>query len=225
MHWLTSNWHTLVPSPWLEMILALAAVLSGALVGTERQRREKPAGIRTMALVGIGSAVFTMIGFAFAGTSGDSGRVAAQIVTGIGFLGGGVIMRGPSSVLGTTTAATIWVVAAIGMVIGAGYMGPGLGLVGLVLAVLNGVGRWEHSLQGGSREEHIVIQFDPAGGKTLIKLEKLLDEFAVVFRPENLTPLPDRRMQMRIDYRLPAHRHFEFLSQLACVPEVLELER
>ena len=166
-----------------------------------------------------------MVGFEFEGANGDSGRVAAQIVTGIGFLGGGVIMRGPGSVLGTTTAATIWVVAAMGVVVGVGYVGPGLGLVALVLGVLNGVGRWEHSLQGGGREAHIVISFDPAGGKTLIKLEKVLDEFAVPFRPEDVAALPDRRMRLRIDYRLPGHRHFEFLSQLAALPEVLELER
>ncbi len=225
MQWLTSNWHNLVPGPWLDALLALVAALCGALVGTERQRREKPAGIRTMALVGLGAAVFTMIGFVFAGANGDAGRVAAQIVTGIGFLGGGVIMRGPGSVLGTTTAATIWVVAAIGVIVGAGYVGPGLGLVALVLGVLGGVGRWEHSLQGGGCEAHIVILFDPAGGKTLIKLEKVLDEFAVSFRPKDLAALPDRRMRLRIDYRLPGHRHFEFLNQLAALPEVLELER
>lgn len=225
MQWLTSNWHTLVPSPWLEALLAIVATACGALVGTERQRREKPAGIRTMALVGLGAAVFTMIGVVFTSTTGDSGRVAAQIVTGIGFLGGGVIMRGAGGVLGTTTAATIWVVAAIGMVVGAGYVGPGVGLVALVLGVLTGVGRWEHSRQGGGGDAQVVIHFDPAGGKTLIQLEKLLDEFSVPFHPENLTLLPDRRARLRIDYRLPGHRHFEFLSQLAAVPAVLELER
>src|SRR5207237_191613 len=97
-HWLTDNWHSLFPYPWGSISLSILALLCGAWVGIERQRKEKPAGIRTMALIALGSAVFTMVGYAFASSTGDSGRVAAQIVTGIGFLGGGVLLRGSTSI-------------------------------------------------------------------------------------------------------------------------------
>jgi putative Mg2+ transporter-C (MgtC) family protein len=100
--------------------LLVAAGLSAAL-GLEREYHQKPAGLRTNMLIGIGSALFTMlsIGFAQAG-QGTTDRVAAQIATGIGFLGAGAIMRDRHSIHGLTTAATIWVNAAIGMAAGSG---------------------------------------------------------------------------------------------------------
>lgn len=94
--------------------LALAGVL-GAVIGLERELRGYPAGIRTLALVTLGAALFTDASRLF---DGDAGRVAAQIVTGIGFLGAGVIFREGYTVRGITTAATIWSAAAIGMAVG-----------------------------------------------------------------------------------------------------------
>lgn len=83
---MSSDLAKLIPAPWLQITLAGVAVICGAVVGVERERREKPAGLRTLVLVCLGSAVFTVVSFVFTSTSGDSGRVAAQIVTGIGFL-------------------------------------------------------------------------------------------------------------------------------------------
>jgi putative Mg2+ transporter-C (MgtC) family protein len=101
--------------------LLLAAVL-GAVIGAEREWRNKSAGLRTNTLIAIGSALFTILSIDLAGTAqGDATRIPSQIVTGIGFLGGGVILRGKASVQGLTTAATIWVNAAIGVTAGAGY--------------------------------------------------------------------------------------------------------
>jgi putative Mg2+ transporter-C (MgtC) family protein len=116
---------------WLEVTLrlALAAALGGA-VGLERELREREAGLRTHLLVSLGAAVFTLVsayGFsdfnygAKGGITLDPTRIAAQVVTGIGFLGAGAIIRQGLSVRGLTTAATLWVVAAIGMASGAGY--------------------------------------------------------------------------------------------------------
>jgi putative Mg2+ transporter-C (MgtC) family protein len=225
MQWMNENWHSLMSSPWREVALALMAVLSGTLIGNERTRKEKPAGMRTMALVCLGSATFTMIGFSFASKTGDSGRVAAQIVTGIGFLGGGVILRGPNSIYGTTTAAMIWVAAAIGMVMGAGFPIAGFGVTIVVLSLLKFVGRWEHSHQGGGRSETVYVSFEPAHGKSLIKLEKIMLDFEVPHRPDQLSLIADGCIRIQIDYRLPAHRHVEFLNQLASMPEVTEIER
>jgi len=101
--------------------LLLAAVL-GAALGIERELRRRPAGLRTNILIAVGAALFTMVSLEFAGASGSSDRIAAQIVTGVGFLGGGAILRSGKSIHGMTTAATIWVNAAIGMAAGVGAM-------------------------------------------------------------------------------------------------------
>jgi putative Mg2+ transporter-C (MgtC) family protein len=105
----------------LEIIerLALAALLGG-VIGLEREFHQKPAGLRTNILIAVGAALFTLVAYAMAGSSGVADRVAAQIVTGIGFLGGGAILRSGDHIHGMTTAATIWVNAAIGMAAGAG---------------------------------------------------------------------------------------------------------
>jgi putative Mg2+ transporter-C (MgtC) family protein len=114
----------------LEVELALrliGAALLGGLIGLEREVRDQPAGFRTHMLVALGSCLFTLVsayGFgAFLGEPNvrfDPTRIAAQIVTGIGFLGAGAILRSGMSVRGLTTAASLWVVAAIGLAVGAG---------------------------------------------------------------------------------------------------------
>lgn len=102
--------------------LLLAAGL-GAAIGLEREARRKPAGLRTNILIALGSALFTIVSIDLASGGGTPDRVAAQIVTGIGFLGAGSIMRNRGSVHGLTTAATIWVNAGVGMAAGSGnYM-------------------------------------------------------------------------------------------------------
>ena len=111
----------------------LLAFALGALLGWERERAGRPAGLRTFMMVTAGSAAYTLVsiyGFLDQGTVRDPARVAAQIVTGIGFLGAGTIWRTPSTVRGLTTAATIWFAAAVGMMVGAG-----LYLVATVTAV------------------------------------------------------------------------------------------
>ena len=110
---------------WAEVLLRLfvAAALGGA-IGLERELRERQAGLRTHLVVSVGSALFTLVsayGFIDFGIRVDPTRIAAQIVTGIGFLGAGAIIRQGLSVRGLTTAATLWLVAAIGMAAGAGY--------------------------------------------------------------------------------------------------------
>jgi putative Mg2+ transporter-C (MgtC) family protein len=96
------------------------ALVLGAAIGLERRRRGHPAGFRTMAMVCAGSCLFTLLGEAVTGTNTDPTRIAAQVVTGIGFLGAGLILRQGRAVMGVTTAAAIWVVAAIGMATGFG---------------------------------------------------------------------------------------------------------
>jgi putative Mg2+ transporter-C (MgtC) family protein len=131
---------------WDESLLrlSLAAVLGG-MIGIERELREREAGLRTHLLVALGSALFTIVGaygfhaFLDSGQSvvrADPTRIAAQIVTGIGFLGAGAIIRQGLSVRGLTTAATLWVVAAVGLAAGAGYYSAAVITTAVVLVAL-----------------------------------------------------------------------------------------
>jgi putative Mg2+ transporter-C (MgtC) family protein len=128
----------LTPSSW-ELIgrIGLAAVLT-ALIGLERELSRHPAGIRTHAIVGIGSALFTVAGAYGFSPHPDASptRVAAQVVTGIGFLGAGTIMRHRDRVKGLTTAATLWLAAGIGISAGAGLIALTLGAFAMTLIVL-----------------------------------------------------------------------------------------
>ncbi len=133
--------------------LALATVL-GALVGLERELAGKPAGLRTNILICVGATLLTeaSLGIATAGFAthelvrADPGRIAAQIVSGIGFIGAGTILVARGSVLGLTTAATLWVVAAIGITVGIGAYVEAIGAAVLVFLVLFLIGKIEERL-------------------------------------------------------------------------------
>lgn len=115
----------------------LLAALLGGLIGLEREWRNKDAGLRTNILIAIGSAVFTLMSIELTDArTGDTSRVAAQIVTGIGFLGAGAIMRTDAGIQGLTTAATIWVNAAIGVAAGGGETHLAVITAVITLAVL-----------------------------------------------------------------------------------------
>ena len=111
-------------NPEIEVILRLLlATALGAGIGYQRERANKPAGLRTHILIALGAALFTVVSmFGFSGATMDPSRVAAGVVAGVGFIGAGVIFRGVrgESVAGLTTAASIWVTAAIGLAAGAG---------------------------------------------------------------------------------------------------------
>lgn len=106
--------------------VVLAAALGGA-IGLEREYRRKPAGLRTNILIALGSALFAVLSENIGAAGGSPDRIAAQVVTGIGFLGAGAILRHGDNVQGLTTAATIWVNAAIGMAAGFGAYGLAIG--------------------------------------------------------------------------------------------------
>ena len=225
MHWLTDNWHSLLPYPWGTIFLSLLALLCGGWVGIERERKEKPAGIRTMALIALGSATFTMIGYSFASTTGDSGRVAAQIVAGIGFLGGGVLLRGNTGIRGVTTAAVIWLVAAMGMAIGAGHAGAGIGLALLARSALGLINRWESSKLAGATPSVIRLTVNPAQGKTEVKLENLLEQFDIPAKAVERHPAADSRELWIVKCRLPKWNYHELLMALVDEPEIYSIER
>ena len=140
-------------------------VLGGA-IGLEREIAGKPAGLRTNILICMGAALLTDVSIGIVTTAegtriGDPSRLAAQIVTGIGFLGAGSIMQARGTITGLTTAATIWVVAAIGITVGAGHYLEAAGAGVLVTVVLAGLGSLEHHLRRARRVLSCTIRAKP----------------------------------------------------------------
>jgi putative Mg2+ transporter-C (MgtC) family protein len=122
--------------------LLLAAVLGG-LIGLERQLRHRPAGLRTNIFICFGAALFTILSRQLAGVESDSARIAAQIIPGIGFIGAGSILHAKTSVIGLTTAATLFVVAGVGMAAGGGLYLTAVFATGIILISLVVLGRME----------------------------------------------------------------------------------
>ena len=119
----------------------------GALIGLDREERDKPAGVRTFSIVAMGAAFFSLVGLIAFGENDAGARIAAQVVTGVGFLGAGAILHNRGNVLGLTTAAGIWGAAAVGMGFGFGlYVMSVVGAV-LMLGILRVVGQLMHEAQ------------------------------------------------------------------------------
>jgi putative Mg2+ transporter-C (MgtC) family protein len=122
----------LLPEDILKLVLA---VLLGGLIGAEREYRDKAAGFRTIIFICVGATLFTIFSLKI-GAESDPARIAANIVSGIGFLGAGTILRGTGRIVGLTTASTIWLAAGVGMGIGSGYYLISAVGTGIVLVVL-----------------------------------------------------------------------------------------
>ena len=142
----------------------LVSILCGAVIGFERQIRGKPAGIRTSILICLGTQSFMSVAFFFPGAiPAETARVMGQIVTGIGFLGAGVIMSKENIVKGVTSAAVIWILAGIGVAIGSGMIDIALALTFVTVGVLVGVELLENSFkklrQGVYAKYHYDLEF------------------------------------------------------------------
>jgi len=137
------------------LVKLVLAVLLGGIIGFEREVAGKPAGLRTNILICVGATllmdVSIRIGITDGVRIGDPARIAAQVVSGVGFIGAGTIMQAQGTVTGLTSAATIWVVAAIGLTLGAGYYVEGAGAGLLVTFVLAGLGKLEHYVRRARR--------------------------------------------------------------------------
>ncbi|MBL8058513.1 MAG: MgtC/SapB family protein [Anaerolineales bacterium] len=171
----------LQPEDALKILLAVAA---GGLIGLEREFRDKAAGFRTLILICTGAAVFTILSSGLAGDK-DPTRIAAQIVTGVGFLGAGVIVRDAGRVIGLTTAAAIWLTAALGMALGGGYYAVAGFALGAVLVVLWLFPRVEHWVEAVSETVTLEVVCVPRPEK--------LDELDQLLRRHGLRPKPRGR--------------------------------
>jgi putative Mg2+ transporter-C (MgtC) family protein len=210
---------------WDEALLriVLAGVLGG-LIGLERELREREAGLRTHLLVAVGAALFTIAGaYGFDSGNVDPTRVAAQIVTGIGFLGAGAIIRQGFSIRGLTTAATLWVVAAVGLSAGAGYYSGAVITTGVVLVAL-----WPLRLIA----YHMLRRFHPEDGRLLVELPagttpgRVIDEVthAGVRISSIAVALEGDRRRLELDVVLPKQVTAPHLvARVADVPDVADV--
>lgn len=161
-----------------ESLLKLGlALLVGTLIGGEREIRNKAAGLRTLILISVGSMLFTMLS-GLLGAANETGRIASNIVTGIGFLGAGAIMREGLTVSGLTTASTIWVTAALGMAVGAGEYAVALFGTVVVLAVLTVFGYLQSFIEQYQKSIELHITFS---GEDVVQLEREMKNFRLRF--------------------------------------------
>lgn len=200
-----------------DIIRLTVSLLMGGLIGAEREYHGKAAGFRTMIMICVGSALFTMV----SGRIGDSGdRIAANVVNGIGFLGGGIIFRDDNRVEGLTTAATVWAVSALGMCLGSGLYD--IAIIGFVfilgsLLLLMGLSR-RIGMNNQTRNYKIVTPFR----------NKSLSQYENFFAECGLTPTRSRQQrignemigQWRVDGS--EKNHEKCVKQLLNDPEVKE---
>lgn len=185
----------------LDLALKLGtAVLLGGAIGLERQIAGKPAGLRTNILICLGSALLMDLSMNLAGPDGrvgDPARLAAQVITGIGFLGAGTIMQSKGTISGLTSAATIWTVAAIGLTIGAGFFVEGLGATLMVMLVLLVLGNLEHKLVRTRRTMPMTVR--AAVNTAFEPLEHLLHDTGIkVIERANYDHPRDRVFELRL---------------------------
>jgi putative Mg2+ transporter-C (MgtC) family protein len=215
---------------WAEVLLrvVLAGVLGGA-VGAERELREREAGLRTHMLVAVGAALFTIVSayawsdFTFSQRGGitfDPTRIAAQIVTGIGFLGAGAIIRQGLSIRGLTTAASLWVVAAIGMASGAGYYSAAVITTAIVLISLWPLRIVAHRMFERIRPGELRLEVELKVAESPSVLLDALEAKGVAVRSFELEDARDRR-RVVLDVRVTDGRFESVTAELMRLEPVL----
>jgi putative Mg2+ transporter-C (MgtC) family protein len=203
------------------------AILCGALIGSERERKGKPAGLRTNTLICLGATLYMLASefllqkFGVQGT--DPTRIAAQVVTGIGFLGAGTIIQSRGEVIGLTSAATIWVVAAIGLLIGAGFPLLGTLCTALVLLTLIGFERVEQRILGKCHHIPCEITFSDEGGRTKAELALILAEHNLNMADFPVESISSGLFRITVSYCDRHPSHARSLTDLWNAPGVVEV--
>jgi putative Mg2+ transporter-C (MgtC) family protein len=207
----------------------LAAVAAGLALGLEREWRGHAAGVRTHVLVSVGAAPFTLAGaYGFAdierGTQVDPARIAAQVASGIGFIGAGAILRDGTSIKGLTTAATLWLAASVGVTAGAGAFGLLILGTGVVLVLLIGV-RYLRPSRWRSKEEvsiTVVCRLAPTTIPAVLTVLRAASVEVGEIDIRNDTKAKRRRLELQV--RMPRRIRGETLVQrISSVPEVREV--
>lgn len=209
--------------------LALAGILGG-LIGLERESLNRPAGLRTYTLVSVGSALAMIVSldmyFQYYQTvNADPGRIAAQVVSGIGFLGAGTIMREGATVRGLTTAAGLWVVACIGLAVGAGLYLPAVVTTILILFILIYFIRFEERFTGMREYKGLVMLVEDRPGQVGI-IGSILGDLGVLIKNIQLTRLEGDDLEIELLLHLPPHVGIsDVVDELSGVKGLRNIER
>lgn len=208
----------LATEDWVKILLAL---LVGGIIGMEREFRDKAAGFRTLIFICLGSVLFTILSTRLPGEK-DNSRLAAGIVTGIGFLGAGVILRQGGHITGLTTAATIWLTAALGVAIGTGEYSLSLISAGIAVIVLEVFPWLEKSLNRLRDERKYEIAYNFQSAKTTQLLEAFCQNKIKVISLRQYKD--ENRMVYLIDARGSYRNHHVLIERLLADPEILSLK-
>ena len=218
------NWYDLMPKVSAHASLAAIALICSLIIGVERFRKEKPVGFRTLGLVSFGACTYVMVAHAISPSEGP--RVIGQIVSGIGFLGAGVILRGQYGVTGLTSAATIWAMAGIGSAAGAGYGGGALAAASLMWLLLTVASRLERLVFLHNACAEAVVRYETRQGKAQLRIEEVLDDFHIAPMDQTWSCTLDHGVsEVRLRYHHLHRHHRECLARLAELPEVISIDR
>jgi putative Mg2+ transporter-C (MgtC) family protein len=209
---------------WSYILRLVVAIVAGSVIGFERELHDKPAGLRTNILICFGAALFTIMSIAMVGEQySDRARIAAGVVTGVGFLGAGTIVHFKGNVLGLTTAATIWAVASVGMAFGAGEYLIGAAATLLTAGVLFGLAFAEDLISSWRVTTRFKIKLDASlqtadDVKTLVNQMRLsIDSWMITKVEEGLT--------LRIALMGPTKRIEELQAKLIANEHVHSIKR
>lgn len=207
------------------------AIICGGIIGLERELKNKPAGIKTNILICLGSTLYTTVSllisqsFVDTGYHGDPARIAAQIVSGIGFLGAGAIMQSRASILGLTTAATIWVVAAIGMCIGSGYPVVSFVFTVTVLFTLLAIDRIEQKFIGRSGAFALEICFEDTDGLVRSQINQVITADDIALDDFEIQKITETNYVLRLQYLNTITVHKRFILDLWGIKGIKEVKQ
>jgi putative Mg2+ transporter-C (MgtC) family protein len=210
------------PELSMDMMRIFIAILCGGIIGVERELKDKPAGLRTNILVSTGSCLFVIFGIKAAELyNDDAGRIIGPIITGIGFLGAGTIIRARGSVRGLTSAATIWVVAGVGMCAGLGLFFLALTVSILVLFILLILPRFEEIISVfGVKDLEFVVVSQPSSA-AIQRTRRLMRDMRISYSQLNVIK---EEGKFKITFMAHGNQNelTRFMSRLLGLPEVVE---
>ncbi len=203
-----------------DLIKIIASMIAGSIIGAEREYKSKNAGFRTITLITIGATLYTLISKEIAG--GRDFHVVGNIVVGVGFLGAGAIFKDGSNVSGLTTAATIWISAAIGMAIGAGeYTFAFITLIA-VLVILLGFSGIQAIIDNKNTEKHYKISVKNHHDSGVL-IKNFITECQLKSKQVNMSKVDDR---LRYTFKISGgiHKHEQFVALLSSSQEILSFD-
>jgi len=200
-----------------DIISMLMSILCGGIIGFEREYKSKSAGFRTIVLISLGSTIFTIVS---GHGAGSDDRISANIITGIGFIGAGVIFKDQISIRGLTTAAVIWTSAAIGMTTGIGYHALAFVFTIITLGLLLMAGRIEKIISKLQKQKIISVTFRNPDFNQIISLENRLNCDDLIIERLEISKYNDT---LTVTWQVSAKKRFliELDSTLANIPEII----